>query len=94
MALSAADRKAIAAMIAEGIGSVLAPQLADTEDDTAEVIAVTTPRKRKSQSTKSAPKASSARRKRGEKVAEWTVRESWKGSEASPRTRQGSRRQS
>jgi hypothetical protein len=86
MALSAADRKAIAAMIAEGIGSVLAPQLDTDDEDSAEVVAVKSPRKRKgTQSTKNAPKATAARRKRGEKVSEWTVRASWKGETPSPR---------
>lgn len=76
--MNAADRKAIAEIVAAAVAAV-APQ-----QDTAEVVAIA-PRKRKNASTKSAPKASSARRKRGEKASEWIVRESWKGEDASTR---------
>lgn len=80
MALSASDKRDIAAMIA---ASLAAASETDT-DETAEVVAVT-PKRKRTASTKSAPKASSARRKRGEKASEWVVRESWKGEAASMR---------
>jgi hypothetical protein len=82
--MTASDRKALAAMVAEAVAAALAAQN-PAEDDTAEVVAVTTPRKRRSQSPKSAPKGTAARRKRGEKATEWVVRESWKGEQASTR---------
>lgn len=51
---------------------------------------VTPARKRRNASTKAAPKATFARkgkgkRAKGERPAEWLVRGSWKGEEASPR---------
>lgn len=76
--MNSADRKAIAEMIAAAVAAAVAPQ------DTAEVVAVT-PKKKRSASTKSAPKATAARRKRGEKATEWIVRESWKGQDCSTR---------
>jgi hypothetical protein len=79
MALSASDKREIAAIVAASLAA------SRETEAVAEVVEVTTPRKRRTASTKSAPKATAARRKRGEKVSEWTVRESWKGSEASPR---------
>jgi hypothetical protein len=88
MALSAADKRSIAEMIAAAVVAAQSSAVvADTDDeDSAEVVAVKSPRKRKgTQSTKNAPKATAARRKRGEKVSEWTVRASWKGETPSPR---------
>lgn len=80
-AFTADDLRAmIAEAVAEAVADLTAP---------AEVVAVTPKAarkgKRQNATPKAAPKASSARRKRGDKVSEWTVRESWKGQTCSPR---------
>ena len=86
--MNAADRKMIAEMVAAAVAAALPQADSDAEiaaeTSSSRVVAVK-PKRKRSQSTKNAPKATSARRKRGEKATEWIVRESWKGEAASTR---------
>lgn len=88
--MTAKDLAALRAMI-EGtvdaaVERAMAGVAADEPTESAVVKVTTKPKSRKgSQSTKTAPKASAARRKRGERAEEWIVRESWKGEQASTR---------